>query len=86
MGIYNEEDPRGEFRRFLELAEGREGLLPSWWGRSKRDECVRVAGSGGWADIGNAVEKSDVQEHYGDSMMPMKLRILGEKVYGRGFM
>jgi len=41
---------------------------------------------GGWSDINCAVEKSDIQEHYEDGSMPMMLRILGEKIYGRGFM
>lgn len=30
-----------------------------------------------------AVEKSDIQEAYSDPMMPMKLRMLAEKVYSR---
>lgn len=33
-----------------------------------------------------AVEKSDIKEHYGDPMMPMTLRILAERVYGRSAM
>jgi splicing suppressor protein 51 len=32
------------------------------------------------------VEKPDITEHYGNPMMPMQLRILGEKIYGKGFM
>jgi splicing suppressor protein 51 len=88
MGIYNEEDPRREFRRFLDLAEKREGLLPPWWNKEKRKECVRLATvpNSSWGNINHAVEKSDIQEHYGDNMMPMQLRVLGEKIYGKGFM
>jgi len=52
--------------------------------------CERLAynksGLNEWADIHSAVEKSDIIEHYGDGMMPMKLRVLGEKIYGKGFM
>ena len=87
MGLYNEEDPRHEFSAFLNLAEKRAGLLPSWWSPLKRLECFKLAlDDSNWSDINCAVEKSDVQEHYGDYMMPMKLRVLGEKIYGKGFM
>jgi splicing suppressor protein 51 len=86
LGIYGEENPRPLFKEFLDLAEKREGLLPKWWGAEKRKECEKVAGRDPWADISCAVEKSDVIEHYKDAMMPMKLRILGEKIYGKGFM
>jgi len=87
IGIYNQEDPMREFKKFLDLAEKREGLLPTWWNAHKRAECVRWAtGGSDWSNISCAVEKSDIQEHYGDGMMPMKLRVLGEKIYGKGFM
>lgn len=87
MGLYNEEDPRREFKKFLDLAESRPGLLPPWWNAEKRRECLRMAvDSSQWSDINCAVEKHDIQEHYGQPSMPMLLRVLGEKVYGRGFM
>lgn len=37
-----------------------------------------------WSDLHCAVEKGDIVEHYGDGMMPMKLRLLAEKIYGKG--
>jgi splicing suppressor protein 51 len=40
----------------------------------------------GWNDINCAVEKSDIQDHYNDPSMAMMLRVLGEKIYGRGLM
>jgi splicing suppressor protein 51 len=87
IGIYNQEDPRREFKRFLNLAESRPDLLPTWWNKQKRQECERLAvDPSGWCDINCAVEKSDIQEHYGNSLMPMQLRVLGEKIYGKGFM
>ena len=83
-GLYNEEDPLEDFQEFLDLAQKRKGLLPKWWSREKRAACERLAVDGTqWACINHAVEKSDVIEHYGDSMMPMKVRILAEKVYGK---
>jgi len=87
VGIYAGEDPRVPFGEFLDLAESRRGLLPGWWNAEKRKECESMAvDASQWSDINCAVEKGDVQDHYGDSTMPMKLRILGEKVYGKGFM
>lgn len=87
VGIYAQENPVPVFKRFLDLAESRRGLLPPWWNAAKRRECERMSlDSSGWSDINCAVEKSDIQEHYKNSSMPMMLRVLGEKVYGRGFM
>lgn len=36
-----------------------------------------------WADINFAVEKQDINEHYGSSMMAMGLRMWTEKVTGK---
>ena len=77
-------DGRHGFRRFLHLAEGRSGLLPSWWSREKAAECEAVGMNDGWSSLANAIEKSDVIEHYRNSNMPMQLRMFGEQVYGRG--
>ena len=83
-GLYAREDPFPDFRSFLDLAEGKTGVLPKWWNREKRRICERRAlDRDGWSCIAFAVEKPDIQEHYDDSMMPMKLRMLAEMVYGR---
>ncbi|KAL8933416.1 MAG: hypothetical protein Q9216_006374 [Gyalolechia sp. 2 TL-2023] len=85
-GLYNEEDPRPEFAQFLNLAEKRTGLLPGWWNKETRAACEAMAADGSkenWADLSCAVEKSDIMEHYKDHSMPMKLRLLAEKVYGK---
>lgn len=87
IGVYGEEDPVPVFRRFLNLAESRPGLLPPWWDAQKRRECERLSvKSNDWSNIHCTIEKSDIQEHYNNNMMPMMLRVLGEKIYGRGFM
>ncbi|KAH6663074.1 hypothetical protein B0J14DRAFT_662275 [Halenospora varia] len=84
--IYNDENPMREFKKFLDLAEKRKGLLPSWWSKAKRAECIKLAtGESSWANIAYCVEKDDIMEHY-DPLMPMKLRVLGEKIYRKGFM
>jgi len=35
---------------------------------------------GGWSSLAPMVEKSDILEHYGDSHIPMQLRMLGEQM------
>ena len=87
IGIYAKESPVPVFKRFLDLAESRPGLLPPWWNAAKRRECEKMSvDRNGWSDINCAVEKNDIMEHYNNNSMPMMLRVLGEKVYGRGFM
>ncbi|KAJ9221556.1 hypothetical protein DTO027B5_2821 [Paecilomyces variotii] len=94
-GLYGLEDPLDDFEEFLDLAEGqmekekedagglkRAGILPKWWCEEKRNACERKAMRDPWCRITYAVEKGDIQEHYKDDMMPMKLRMLGETVYG----
>ncbi|KAK4141197.1 uncharacterized protein C8A04DRAFT_31296 [Dichotomopilus funicola] len=76
------------FQRFLELAESRAGLLPSWWSEEKKRECEEF-GSGGseegrFQDLRRRVDKGQIQDVYGDSYFPMQLRMLAEVVYGRG--
>jgi len=83
--LYAGEPPLPDFKHFLDLAEkGTKGLLPKWWTQDKRRACERLAvDSTQWSDINCAVEKPDIQEHYGDNVMPMKLRLLAEKIYGK---
>ncbi|OBT85122.1 hypothetical protein VE02_06471 [Pseudogymnoascus sp. 03VT05] len=64
-----------------------DNTIPLFRNPVERRECERLAVDGSqWSDINCAVEKSDIQDHYNDNLMPMKLRILGEKIYGKGFM
>lgn len=86
-GIYNEEAPLPDFRRFLNKAEkARTRLLPPWWSKAKRSECERHALTADWSNIQDAVEKHDISEHYGDPLMPMTLRMWAEMVEGRNVM
>jgi len=86
-GLYGLQDPYPDFYHFLNLAEKRTGVLPKWWNKTKRKECERRAlNEDNWCCIAFAIEKSDIQEHYKDSLMPMKLRMLAQKIYGRGLM
>ncbi len=61
----------------------REGLLPGWWCVGKRRECERVAARA--ASLGADAPKVNghwVMRRYRDFLMPMKLRLLAERVYG----
>lgn len=77
-------DSRIDFQRFLRLAESRRGVLPSWWSPEKAAECLRVGLTDKDHNLMHCIEKHDVIEYYGDSMMPMQLRMLAEQVYLRG--
>jgi splicing suppressor protein 51 len=60
-------------------------MLPAWWDDQKQKECEQVAMRDEHFNIKYAVEKSDIQEHYKDPMMPMTLRMAAENVYGGGY-
>lgn len=77
-------DGRVRFVRFLDLAESRTGLLPSWWSTAKREGCIMVGSEAGWSSLAREVSKGELIEHFGNSLMPMQLRLFGEQVYGRG--
>jgi splicing suppressor protein 51 len=77
---------REGFRRFLGRAAQRQGLLPGWWDDAAAAACEALgmdAAEGNWYSLGRRVTKTSVIEHYGDRLMPMQLRMLGEGVYGR---
>lgn len=82
-GLYAGRRPLRQFRKFLDLAESREKLLPSWWSKEARAECESLGmDPREWSNLEGAVEKSDIQEQYDDFLMPLKLRVLAERVYG----
>ncbi|KAI9809357.1 MAG: hypothetical protein M1826_003935 [Phylliscum demangeonii] len=76
---------RGHFRRYLSKAERQPGLLPPWWSATHAATCEREAmQEHRWSRLTSAIEKSDVIEHYGNSEIPMQLRMFAEQVYGKG--
>ncbi|MCJ1425932.1 hypothetical protein MMC29_003833 [Sticta canariensis] len=82
-GLYNQEHPLPDFRRFLNQVEACGDVFPSWWSQEKRRACESLALSDSWSNINNAAEKSDIMEHYGDRLMPMRLRMLAERATGK---
>jgi splicing suppressor protein 51 len=93
-GLYVGGDPLEDFREFLDKAEAqmgkeqqgeakRSGILPRWWSQEKRTVCEqRAMRRDHWASLHYVIKKHDIQGHYMDDSMPMKLRILAETVYG----
>lgn len=80
--IYNQECTSAPaFKQFLHKAKSVPGLLPPWWTDAKAKECVAYELKKGhdWG-LNAAREKSDIQEEWKDSYMPMKLRMIAEKV------
>ena len=86
-GLYAGEAPLPDFRQYLNRAKKKGGVLPKWWSREKRRACGRRAvDRAQWSDLNSAVEKADIMEHYGENIMPIKLRMLAEKVAGSNVM
>lgn len=82
-GLYAGENPLPDFRGFLNKVEKCNDILPPWWNKEKRKACVQQAlRSSEWSNINSAVEKSDIIEHYNDTLMPMRLRMIAERVTG----
>lgn len=83
---FHPQDVLGDFRKFLDLAETREGSLPGWWDARSRMECEDV-GKGGvysWSSLWSAVEPEHVvKRYYGDEKMVGRLRDLASRVYGK---
>jgi hypothetical protein len=74
------------FKKFLDQAETRRGLLPPWWNAEHREKCEKFAESGEWSDVRKKVTKADMIKHYGDDKAPTQLIMVAEAVYGAGSM
>ncbi|KAF9975362.1 hypothetical protein BGZ73_001004 [Actinomortierella ambigua] len=73
------------FNHFLDEVESHDGLLPPWWTPEHRVACVAYGARNDkdhWSGLCWAVEKHDIVDHYGDSLMPMQLRMFCEQIYG----
>ncbi|PTB64550.1 hypothetical protein BBK36DRAFT_1097040, partial [Trichoderma citrinoviride] len=71
------------FRKFLEKAATVPDLLPPWWNDEKKRACENLGmEESQWSSLSYCVEKSDIIDHYKDRLFPMKLRMLGEAIYG----
>ena len=86
-GIYSEEgEPLRDFHVFLDKAE-QKGVMPPWWNKDKRQELEKLAMSKDYQfTIHEYTEKSEVQDDWKNPTMPMKLRMLAEKINGKSLM
>lgn len=76
---------RHGFQRFLSRVEDVPELPPLWWTPETFAECLDFGvETSGWSSLMRAIDKKAVIEHYGDSKMPMQLRMFAEAVYGHG--
>jgi splicing suppressor protein 51 len=81
--IYNQE-PNSEkaFRTFIRKAKAVSGILPPWWDHKSLEKCLSYSRNSADFSLKHAQEKHDIQETWADKMMPMKLRMVAERVYG----
>lgn len=82
--LYGGGNPLEDFKDFLKKCHAKKDLLPPWWTKDCDKDCLAVGTKVGWSSLRNAIEKGDIIDHYGDSLIPMQLRMMGEQVYGRG--
>lgn len=62
-------------------------LLPQWWTAEKKEECLSLGKSGGddaRPDLNTKVDKTAINQRYGDEKFAMQLRMFADAVYGRG--
>ncbi|QDS76966.1 hypothetical protein FKW77_005488 [Venturia effusa] len=69
----------GGFEEFLRLASRPNlGVLPPWWNDEAAEKCKEF----GKKTLKQIVDKAGVIDEYGQKMMPMQMRMVGEDVYG----
>lgn len=71
--------------------KNKQSILPRWWNAEKRAYCEQRAlnqtsDQNTWSNLLRPAGKDDILEHYQDQSMPMKLRMLAERVYGSDVM
>ncbi len=74
------------FRRYLDKVETVRGgkLLPAWWNAEKRKACEELGMDASQrCDLRKKVSKADIIDQYGDSNMPMQMRLFTESVTGK---
>lgn len=75
------------FKRFLNEtirldAARNQKLLPEWWSKNSLQECMDLARTDEFSNVGLAAEKHDIQDHYSQKDMPVQLRMFSEKIDG----
>lgn len=72
-------------RDFLtEATEDDPDLLPDWWNKEKIDVCIAFGRANTAHKFEKMAEKQEIVNYYGNSMMPMQLRMFAEQVLHEG--
>jgi splicing suppressor protein 51 len=67
------------------VTETKPAFLPPWWSTDKAEEYIAYGmNTNNRSNLYSAVTKQDLVEHYGHKDMPMQMRMLYEKITGRG--
>lgn len=74
--------PESAFRGFVQAAARVPDFLPPWWTDEKLEQCLEYARTSAGSSLAAAIENGDVIKKWGDDRMPMKLRMMGERIYG----
>lgn len=81
--IYDQESSSEKaFRALIRKTKAMPGILPPWWDEQSTGKCLNNARNSPSSSLACAQEKHDIQERWADSKMLMKLRMLGERIYG----
>lgn len=83
-GTIYDQEPSSEkaFRTLIRKTKAVPGLLPPWWDEESTGKCLNYARNSSEFSLACAQKKHDIQERWADTKMPMKLRMLAERVYG----
>ena len=84
VGTIYKREPSSEkaFRSFIGKAKAVSRLLPPWWNDNSLEQCLEYSRKSSDFSLRHAEEKHDIQKTWGDDKMPMKLRMVAERVYG----
>ncbi|KAF8927067.1 hypothetical protein BGZ47_002344 [Haplosporangium gracile] len=77
-------DGTNGFRNFLALVEGKAGLLPADWSAEKKEAVIAFGQAEPEKLLFHKADKETIIGRYGNSQMPIQMRLFGEQVYGRG--
>ena len=85
--IYESDDPVSGFRNFLDQAEKRGDVLPTWWDDCQREECISIGSKKEhWSSLYSSVTDSDIQKQYGNPVFPLMFRGMAKGIIGTSVM
>lgn len=84
IGTICNQEPSSEeaFGELIRKARAVPGLLPPWWDETSLEQCLEYSRKSSGFFLRHAQEKHTIQKTWNDDRMPMKLRMVAERVYG----